>query len=29
LLAKLVTAGFLGAAGGCGFYVYDEGQVKP
>ena len=29
LLAKLVTAGFLGAAGGRGFYTYDEGQVKP
>ena len=29
LLKKLVVAGFLGEAGGRGFYDYREGQVKP
>jgi 3-hydroxybutyryl-CoA dehydrogenase len=29
LLKKLVAAGFLGEAGGRGFYSYHEGQVKP
>ncbi|HUK40242.1 MAG TPA: 3-hydroxyacyl-CoA dehydrogenase family protein [Candidatus Acidoferrales bacterium] len=29
LLKKLVVAGFIGEAGGRGFYDYREGQVKP